>query len=54
MATQSSSARREMPYAFPALTVINTSELTGGEGQLANVYFNWLYVSPYIYAVEHW
>jgi hypothetical protein len=28
--------------AFPALTVVNTSELTGGAGNLATVFFNWL------------
>jgi hypothetical protein len=38
--------------AFPALTVINTSELTGGAGQLATVYFNWLSVYKGIYAVD--
>ena len=38
--------------AFPALTVINTSELTGGAGQLATVYFNWLSVYKGIYAVN--
>jgi hypothetical protein len=27
---------------FPALTVVNTSELTGGAGNLATVNFNWL------------
>src|ERR1700757_667116 len=37
--------------AFPALTVINTSELTGGAGQLATVFFNWLSVHKGIYAV---
>jgi hypothetical protein len=38
--------------AYPALTVVNTSELTGGRGQLAVVYFNWLSVYPAKYAVE--
>ena len=38
--------------AFPALTVINTSELTGGAGQLATVFFNWLSVNKGIYAVD--
>ena len=38
--------------AFPALTVINTSELTGGAGQLATVYFDWLSVRKGIYAVD--
>jgi hypothetical protein len=40
--------------AFPALTVINTSELTGGAGQLATVYFNWLSVAKGIYVVDQW
>jgi hypothetical protein len=31
--------------AFPALTVVNTSELTGGAGNLATVFFNWLCAS---------
>ena len=38
--------------AFPALTVINTSELTGGAGQLATVYFNWFSVYKGIYDVD--
>ena len=38
--------------AFPALTVINTSQLTGGAGQLATVYFSWLSVFKGIYAVN--
>lgn len=39
--------------AYPALTVVNTSQLTGGLGQLAVVNFNWLSVYPGIYAVDH-
>lgn len=42
----------EKGNAFPALTVINTSKLTGGAGQLATVYFNWLSVYKGIYAVN--
>jgi hypothetical protein len=38
--------------AFPALTVINTSDLTGGAGQIATVFFNWLSVVNDIYDVE--
>jgi hypothetical protein len=28
--------------AFPALTLVNTSELTGGAGNLATAFLNWL------------